>query len=467
MTLRCLTLTLTPSDPAVFLKSAATEGLHRTLDAPTGASLMGWAAQRCYPEFDKVGLAFTVFHSGIVRFSNAVRLLGEEATYPRPEILLKPKQGAGAVALGRAKFAIEHGDKRQAVEVGLQPMTLNGKAIDAAEFSHRLRNARGSDSLFGYEAIAVDGIRFRATVECPEAELNADQWKLLAACFQSQLALGRGRGSGYGGGYDVTTELDAPSFWPGPSPIESDVLRLWMLTDVCVADQFGAPKTSLSASDVGLDEQWTLVASESAARTRRFAPWNRAIGGRDCEMVVIEAGSTFTFQWHGEGPRPVGTVPALIGRHHERGFGRIAQILAGFSYVLHTQNPPDPPQIVAASSDLARWAEARAKGDDKRMRDEWIAARVSTLLKLLDQLGEEGPLPSQWSSLEDAQHGATMLQRPEWLRQVQPPAGAEFMTLASWVRAQLLDGQGLGTDYPHALHQVVAAARAHSQGRGA
>ena len=86
--MKSATLLLHLADRAVFSKRGATEGEQTTLDYIPGATLLGWAA-RNYSDFDD---AFKLFHSGSVRFSNALPLAGDgTVAYPTPQILMQAK----------------------------------------------------------------------------------------------------------------------------------------------------------------------------------------------------------------------------------------------------------------------------------------------------------------------------------------------------------------------------------------
>ena len=69
--MRRMLLILTPTERAAFSARAATEGDHQTLNYIPGAALLGWAAARLYDDMED---PFCVFHSGAVRFSNALPL---------------------------------------------------------------------------------------------------------------------------------------------------------------------------------------------------------------------------------------------------------------------------------------------------------------------------------------------------------------------------------------------------------
>ncbi len=449
-----LVLTLVPEDPAVFSATAATLGLHQTRDAPTGAALMGWAARQLYDRLDPAR-QHLLFHSGRIRFSDAVPLLEGEPVFPRPEILLRPKQGAGEPVLGRAAFAQRYGPDRQANEVTMCRVTLAGVAAPKPATGHRLRNSRHSDALFGYAHLEAEGAVYRALVDA-DAPIEEELSALLRSAFEGPLVLGRAGANGYGGGYRVTLEPAERSPWPGPQRTGGrDLVRLWCLADVALADAAtGAPKFAIAPEDVGL-AGWEPVPGETAARLCRYAPWNRALGGREGEIAAIAAGAVFALRWPGPGPAPDVAVPAVIGMHRERGLGRVTLLPEDFRF--RPAQGSEAPRAAGAAAgaplpDLAKWAMARAAERGTRAnRDQWIRRLEGDLEALAEQLWDAFPAAAQWQQLlggdaEDALRGqewkVTIKMPPPWPEMPAEAASAgtaaTFPPLADWVRARLL-----------------------------
>ena len=189
--MRCLTIELVPEEAAVFSRTAATEGAHATLAGPPGAALLGWAASRCYEDLGDA--AHTVFHSGMVRFSDAVRWVDGKARFPNPAILLKPKHGGGETVLGRSRFeevnnAGKDANQIQAEAVKGEWLSLDGEKSKAPETRHRMRTAMEDGKakegqLFGYQAIDPTDLCYRATIETDAGmDVLSDQaWQLLVA----------------------------------------------------------------------------------------------------------------------------------------------------------------------------------------------------------------------------------------------------------------------------------------------
>lgn len=453
-----LVLTLTPEDPAVFSATAATLGPHQTRDAPTGAALMGWAARQLYHRL-KPQQQQLLFHSGRVRFSDAVPLFGGAPVFRRPEILLRPKQGAGEAVLGRTAFAQRYGADRQAREVEMCRVTLAGVAASKPATGHRLRNSRHSDALFGYAHLEAEGAVYRALVDADE-RIDDGLLALLHSAFEGPLVLGRAGANGYGGGYRVTIEPAERTPWPGPQRTGGRAMvRLWCLSDVALADAAtGAPTFAIAPEDAGL-AGWEPVPAETAARLCRHAPWNRALGGREGEIAAIAAGAVFAFRWPGPGPAPDVTVPAVIGMHRERGLGRVTLMPEEFRFrpAQGSEAPRASGEAAGApQTDLAKWAMARAGERGTRAnRDQWVKRLEGDLKALAEQLRDAFPAAAQWQQLlggapREALDGAewkVTIDMPARWQEMPAGAGASaaFPPLADWVRARLLaDPASLG-----------------------
>lgn len=340
-------LIMTANEPAVFSARSATEGQHQTLLHPTGSALLGWAASD--GRYARFRNAFAVFHSGEVRFSDALPLTPDgHVGYPMPQLLAAPKHGPGGVTSqadgGRCLDS-------QQVTVGVSPdernpdgsrvqretlsrrlfVTQTGRVIEPRTGS-RLRTATqggraAEGQLFGYTHLdANDAPRYAASIECNTGALCDDDWQTLLAAFSSQrLRLGRGAGTFYGGGYtcSVTESGSAARLWPtGSIAAGATRVRVWALSDLALVDGFGAPCFVPTAGMFGLPPGGVLDSADTAIAMRRYAPWNAHLGRRDLERQVIEAGSVFSFIY----AIPAASAKqsrAAVGLYQEAGLGRL------------------------------------------------------------------------------------------------------------------------------------------------
>ena len=379
---RRVRLLLEQTRPAVFSRNAATEGAHATLDAPTGGALLGWAAAvGGYGNFNK---PFRVFHSGAVRFGNAMPL-GPDGTVcvPTPKLFMAPKHDAGSGETdgrvgktvrigrpppggqGRAPIQYEHAP-------GAPFITLTGHVMRPVR-GQRLRTAtrqgRAAEGLlFGYEHLAgEDQPVFVATLERNDTVCDAD-WERLLKAFQGRTArLGRARGTSYGGEYHCRI-VDAPQ---DPKPVPAGTkgrLRVLALSDLGLADEFGVPCAEPDHKMLGLPPA-RFVGGDSAMSLRRHAPWNGKIQARDMERQTIEAGSVLSFDLD-EPLRADLPARAAVGLWREAGFGQI-WISPPFlrdsdsgapRFDQHgecVENPDDGNEFTSPTddSDLAKWCD--------------------------------------------------------------------------------------------------------------
>lgn len=449
MSARTLLLDLVPTEPAVFSRTAATAGGHRTHHHPTGAALLGWAARRLWATFGEAR-APDIFLSGRVRFSDGVACIDGVPLFAQPAILLEPKHGGGDVCLGRAAFEKKYnpdpnGKRIQADRPSLGLVALDGRHAARPTLRQRLRTATEggrakTGALFGYQAVEPAGQTFRATIEADANALSDSEWDTLAGAFKGTLFLGRSAANGYGGAYRATRAPASP--WPDGFRGQAALLRVWFLSDTVLADEWGNPRTAPVPADFGLDEGWRVTGSESAVTARRVWPWNRVLGCRDLELPVIEAGSVVTFE------RPAGPVavhvPAVVGLHRERGFGRIAVIGSGFVIrEVATRERDGPQPLQAGVSPLVDWARAQARAAERATRGEAEQRRLTDIVRgLVRQLGADGPKPAQWRRVMEAAEGRLTideaLQQDDWKLPVD--TGVEpFPSLGEWVRTNILD----------------------------
>jgi hypothetical protein len=163
------------------------------------------------------------------------------------------------------------------------------------------RDGRAAEGqLFGYAHIESDTQpRYVATIEADDI-LDPD-WDLLCSAFDDNktLRLGRASATFYGGAYECEVRRkDIPEIWPTVAlPTHATRVRVWALSDLALADTFGAPCFVPTTKMFGLPDGGEFCGSDSAISVRRYCPWNRKLMSRDIERQVIDAGSVITFTY--------------------------------------------------------------------------------------------------------------------------------------------------------------------------
>lgn len=416
MTTRSFTIELTASESAVFSTSAATFTTHLTAPYPKGANLLGWAARKLYNSFDK-DIAHTVFHSGKVRFSDAVRVSGDGPAFPNPSILLEPKHLSGEAKLGRAAYDNKHNKdadgnpkevKRQAEAVKGKLVTLAGAEATKPVLQRRLRSAKNGGAnaeaaLFDFQSIQPGQTKFRATIECDDNTLADDLLNQIRDTFKGTVQIGRGHVTTYGGGYSCEIIENEAKVWPERQQLEATctMVRLWLLSDAAFINDYGSPNLEPGPKDFGLGCEWEQLNSETTATSRRIWPWNSTYGSRDMEYAVIEAGSVFTFtRTKGPAVKPAG----LVGIGQERGFGRVA-VLVDADFMLVSSKATDSAMLPqhkkydVTKDPFVLWLKSRGVVSADIALDKWAHEQTIIITRLVGVAGREGPSRTQWQGL--------------------------------------------------------------------
>lgn len=336
-----LDLKLAPRRHAVFSGRSATEGAHATLPAPTGAALLGWCAQMA--GYGAMTDPLAVYHSGAVSFGDA-RPAGPSAddeVVPVPATLAVPKgrERAAKSPAGVLNVAeVRNGRPPDGEADEIQYEALRDRlmteryAILAPKTGQRLRTATrdgraATGQLFGLQHLAggpeggVQNSVFTARIAIGASVDRDDARRIVDAFDGRTLTIGKGRNTGYGGAFACTARI----LEPGEELLDpefSGPIRVLALSDIAAVNDFGAPAPMLDPADLGLPGA-IFDPQASVLRHRRFAPWNGALGCRDTERQVIEAGSVLSYHVpQVERPRLV-SRRQRIGAWQEAGLGAV------------------------------------------------------------------------------------------------------------------------------------------------
>ncbi|RMG29612.1 MAG: hypothetical protein D6721_05675 [Gammaproteobacteria bacterium] len=493
-------------EDAVFSARAATEGGHETLDRIPGAALLGAAAGRLYAELELGTEAFTVFHSGRLRFGDGLPLSASgRVGWPVPLAWHYPKNTRIEDEPGRFRpevlFNFQHqktlptrnGRSQQPKQLRQGYVTASGEWLRP---THDLRLKTAIDpvtgraaegQLFGYDALHR-GQRFRAWVEA-DADLDAALFERVVEALTGEVLLGRSRSAEYGRARITPISNDTR---PAPGPAHEGHLTLWLLSDLALADAHGQPTLQPAPEHFGL-KGGRILWERTFLRTRRYSPWNAARGGFDRERLVVVAGSVITLE-----PPPDYDREALrrrlepgIGLYREAGLGRIwldPPLLAGeqprFEPTETAEQPaagmpgrPSHPLVDWLMKQDIGWKEAAEQAardfEEKYLERLAAARRLAGIPSSVDF----GPSRSQWGSvlqkakggdaqtaealhraLFDPTNGVIKEQGEGWNIEVRVERA--YRPLAAWLRERLRPGtDGIPADARGYAHFLRTAAR--------
>lgn len=438
-----LSLDLELLDEVALSRRPASEGAQPGLDYLPGANLLGAVAGALYAALSREE-AWTLFHSGTVRFGNGLPLgLGGELGWPMPLCWCREAEvsplGEDGKLLSERVYNLMHcrdGELPYCLDgsarAGL-PMPEGYVAASGSTFKPRLSfRSKASVSsqarrgvgrgCFGYESLA-EGQRFVADITWDDT-LPAPLETRLRAFFEARpiLSFGRSRSAQYG---------RIRCRWaPGPSPLPAsqalsrNELSLWLLSDLAACDPHGFATLAPEPEALGLPPG-ALLPRKTFVRRRAYSPYNGFHKLYGTERQVIAQGSVLTYRLDqaldADAYRMLeARVARGLGLYREAGLGRCA-LAPALLATRHPQFGPALPVAPAAKADpqpeapghpLARWlvgaAEHRSRQGSMR---QWAGEAVGELELLernarrLSGLREEQPASpsrSHWGRVADA-----------------------------------------------------------------
>ncbi|MGB0723323.1 MAG: hypothetical protein ACPGU7_13105 [Gammaproteobacteria bacterium] len=424
------TLHLELLDDVVLSARSASFGGHETLDYIPGATLLGWAASQLYAALNSEGLAFEAFHSGRLRFGNALPLDDHGAmALPVPRCWSIPKDQSPVDARWEHSarkrldgvinnaLVLERDPRDRTLRDGFVVPTT-GEWLKPSR-TLRMRTAINPDTgraatgqLFGYESLKA-GQRFRALLS---ADDNLDQTlfdRVRDRFDQATLRLGRSRSAQYGRARCRVGNAPDPI---ASTSTDTGKLILWLISDLAALDSHGQPTLTPDLSDLAPDlPHAPLAPSKCFVTTRRYSPYNGFRRAHDLERQVIEQGSVLSFDLeHPLTPAQRQLLESGLGAYREAGLGAVMvnpALLTDNSLTWPTEiRPTTTTNHPAPKHELVNWLQNQYRqatnttmptpAEDR----ETLAALYQAACRIAGAPDEVcvGPGPSQWGNLTQA-----------------------------------------------------------------
>ncbi len=414
-------------EDTVISERSATEGRHGSLNYLPGSTFLGAVAARLYKQLQED--AYTVFHSGKVRFGNALPLSeDDQLSYPIPlclyqkkdQIVLRnyqhgeyPKTTSAKQVRGDSFVSLSVIDKDN-LFTKITPRFRMKTAIDP-----ELGTARDSQ-LFGYNSLPA-GKEFVFTLESDDDVEPALLEQIINNLQADYLKLGRSRSAEFGAVeiklFNQYDERDLPQ--------AASEVTLWLLADAALQDEFGQPLLLPTAASIGLPSNFKLNREKTFIRTRSYAPFNAHRRYRELERVVLNMGSVLHFS--SEATVDEQTLQSIqnqgIGLYRQSGLGRVwinPPLLATKSPKFGTLKPPKKEKF----SPLDKPNHLVFRYLEKRKRDAYntksIEAQAKKWEQELHKLYESarkisssavfGPSKTQWGTVMEIAKNASSVE---------------------------------------------------------
>lgn len=309
------------TDVVLNVKSA-TEGNNQTLDFIPGNNFLGIVAGQLYPKVEQM-TAWTLFHSGKVRFGDAHPLSGDRRSVRVPAAMYQPKLDKSECYIS---FKTDSGKadirKKQLKQcrVGFYTFADGKGKLVATDKQFAIKSAydrtarRSKDeAMYGYESLAA-GQAFAFDVEVDD-DCDSALMELITKALCGQRRLGRSRSAQYG-----LVQIAEARFEEARSQAATGEVTVYADSRLIFLDHDdNMPTFQPTAADLGLPDGARIDWSKSQVRTFQYAPWNFKRQAYDVDRCGIEKGSVFVVDC----PTGCPSESRYVGAYRNEGFGKV------------------------------------------------------------------------------------------------------------------------------------------------
>lgn len=315
------------SDIIVNASMATTDNVS-SLDYIPGSVFLGIVAKELYKRNDKAKENYDIFHSGKVKFGNALITDGETISYSYPFSLYKDKLEGKEEYTRYIHHLLDEGNypkkddfKIQLKQVRTDYFTLKDTTDkDATEIrelkvekNFAIKSARDSETrrskdkqMFGYQSIKA-GQTFVFCVTFEDDTYKDDVVKALAGTRR----VGKSRTAEYSLVEIKQIELDNPHEFSNET---ATFCLVYAQSNLCFLDENGQPNLQPKAKDLGF-ENGEINWEKSQIRTYNYTSWNAKRHTPNAQRFCIAKGSVFYLENTGNtvtGEQFVGEYQALL-----------------------------------------------------------------------------------------------------------------------------------------------------------
>ena len=324
--------------PVIVSQQAATAGQHQSLDYIPGSAILGLVASQLYAQLTPEE-ALQVFHSGAVRFSDALPVCQGQTAFPVP-LCWHHSKGSHYHRHGRLDpneiYDVSRKDRdllqsQQPVQLrnfyvteqGMRWIPNKVQTLKTAIDSNK--NSAAEGQLFGYDALAA-GQEYTFSVQT-QAEVPASIVSKIQQVLEGAAWLGRSRSAQFG---QVAISAQSAATVLAQAPHSDNTLTLWLLSDMHLLKN-GQPTLVPDAELLGLPAGSRWLPEQSFIRSRRYSLYNSFRRHYDREKQVLSRGSVLRFAL------PAGTsLSADLVDRLQQGVGLGREVGLGSVWV----NPP-------------------------------------------------------------------------------------------------------------------------------
>lgn len=295
---------LTLLSPIVLQKSANTQGKNESRDFISGAVFLGIVA-KYYNEFEN---PFSIFHSGLVRFSEAKPFLNSKIAYKTPLCFFAPKEATqttqseiyNALFCDISSETLRDKQLKQIRSgyINNDLQTAHLQTNYAQKVNLHAKDNDGNNAMFGYEALQKGAI-FGFCVRFDES-IAQEAIDKITQILQGLHFIGKSKNAEYG---EVLIEVaedfrevatDLPS--DEGDKADSSEIYLYVASSLALFDKVTSmPTYEINGANLGLDSA-QIAWDKTHIKTSIHTPYNQKRKAKDSTRLIISQGSVITIK---------------------------------------------------------------------------------------------------------------------------------------------------------------------------
>ncbi len=298
----------------VLPATSNTEGNIQNLDFIAGSNFLGMVARE-YPEFQKRGISFDIFHSGKVRFGDAHILHDGKETYKMPLSYFFDKGKEEELYNHHLIEDFKVFDQLKQKRNGYITKDNEVIYIDynyAQKSAYDKTNRKSLDgSMFGYSAMRK-GLKWRFSIKI-DYDMKPKDLQLLEETIVGQKRLGKSKSAQYGSVSIQKVERQRESI----EDKKAQTIILYANSRLALVDEEGNPTYDLSYICKGVEVDY----AKSQIKTSSFTPYNGAMQTKTYERACINKGSVIVLK--SATKKQLADIQKGVGAYLAEGFGEI------------------------------------------------------------------------------------------------------------------------------------------------
>jgi hypothetical protein len=360
-----------------------------------GSNFLGMAA-KYYTEYED---SWSFFHSGAVRFGDALPVLDNTLYYKTPLSFFHDKLNEDSLVnhhlvedFSSLPFKQLKQKRDNYINSAMKELEIHYNYMQKSAYDASARRSK-EGSMYGYESIPPEAASWQFTVAYDSTVSKSDIEKLEAALLGEQ-RLGKSKSAQYG---RIRIEKGEKAKTVSCNEVSNAEVYLYAKSRLALVDEEGNASYDLRHLLKGLDDN-QIVWEKCQIKTAEFTPYNGAMQSKCYERSVIKNASVIVLK--NLSSEQIKSLKKGVGVFLSEGFGEVLinpdfLLKDGVFTLSSNSNKKVKNNKTSVHSELGKFLEAK---ENQRSTTSTLASEVSQFIRDYSQLYRD-IAKSQWGTI--------------------------------------------------------------------